>query len=512
MPSSSGAVVTTSGTFTGTMSNGVTSFKGIPYAAPPIGTLRWKPPQPLASIAPGVVAATSFGNICYQHMDTLYATNGAASYPQSEDCLYLNVYAPSDLAGKKPVDIYIHGGAYTTGNGYVFDGTPYAQRGIVFVSFNYRLNIFGYFAHPGLDAESPRHTSGNYGQLDQVAVMQWVRTNIAKFGGDPNNVTIHGQSAGAGAVAAHLVSPLTAGLFKRAILESPYATWRPWHTRATLEAYYAANWPLDSENIATLRALPAQALNSAAPLGSGLLTPEANVYDLSTYNPSVDGYYLPDTDRHLWKSGAFHVVDTLAGNCENEGAAFTLLGDQQWATFATFPTLLSNTYGTNASQATPLYPVSATSPTDPVYQTGFVYGDDWFDYGTRQILNYEAKSWSNVWRYLFISGTSTPTLHSCENGDEFPSSSTTGSAGDPLLSAAIIDTFSQFMKTGNPNGSIVNDWPAYGTNAAYYAITTGGVATPLVGWREGPLQFVDTYTDLRIRRLDDAPSTIGLVV
>ena len=211
---------TKSGVVAGAAANGVVSWKGIPYAAPPVGELRWRAPQPVAPWT-GVRAATEYAHDCMQ----LPFPSDAAPLgtPPAEDCLYVNVWAPETPASAKlPVLFWIHGGGFVNGGSSpsVYDGSAFARRGVVLVSLNHRLGRFGFFAHPSLTRESPNQPLGNYGYLDQIAALRWVRDNVAAFGGDPGNVTIFGESAGGGSVNTLLVSPLARGLFHKAIVES----------------------------------------------------------------------------------------------------------------------------------------------------------------------------------------------------------------------------------------------------------------------------------------------------
>ena len=204
----------------------VVAFKGIPFAAPPVGDLRWKAPQPVQNWE-GVRECKEFSSSAMQSTPApfLMWTSEfiAPAKPLSEDCLYLNLWTANPAsAEKRPVIVFIHGGGFTSGSGSVpiYDGEEMAKAGVVFVTINYRVGIFGFFSHPELTAESPHHTSGNYGLLDQIAALKWVQKNIAAFGGDPTRVTIAGQSAGAFSVNFLVASPLAKGLFQRAIAES----------------------------------------------------------------------------------------------------------------------------------------------------------------------------------------------------------------------------------------------------------------------------------------------------
>src|SRR5215213_1681641 len=249
----------------------VTVFKGIPFAAPPVGQLRWQPPQPPLAWA-GMRAADTFGPICPQLGPPAGSFYQQEFYlheePQSEDCLYLNVWtAAQNETERRPVMVWFHGGALVEGSGSLpsFHGETLARKGVVLVTVNYRLGVFGYFAHPALSAESDRHVSGNYGLLDQIAALRWVRHNIAAFGGDPGNVTIFGQSAGAMSVFALLVSPLAAGLFERAIGQSgsPFS-FRELRTLQQAEqagVERAAGW--GAATLADLRTLSAETLLGA---------------------------------------------------------------------------------------------------------------------------------------------------------------------------------------------------------------------------------------------------------
>ena len=295
--------------------SGVRVYKGIPYAAPPIGRLRWRPPEPAAAWT-GVRPTREFGahsvqGVVWDDIDL----SGAAT---SEDCLHLNVWtpaAPSDGA-RLPVMVWIHGGGFVVGSGAEprYDGARLAARGIVVVTVNHRLNALGFLAHPELTAESEHHSSGAYGFLDLVAALQWVQRNVAAFGGDPDKVTIAGESAGSQATSALMASPLAKGLFARVIGESGAMFASPSRALATLEEAEAAGLGfmrrLGARSLAEMRALPADAILAAAP-GLG-------------FRPIIDGWFLPRSPAEIFAAGEHSDVPLMAGWNKDEGFNFTL--------------------------------------------------------------------------------------------------------------------------------------------------------------------------------------------
>ncbi|HTV21663.1 MAG TPA: carboxylesterase family protein, partial [Polyangiaceae bacterium] len=285
-------------------------FRGIPFAAPPVGERRWHPPEPVAPWT-GTRDAATFSRSCVQRVQRRLLPWTEEYMPQgeiSEDCLALNVWtgAASDVE-RRPVLVYIHGGAYTGGSGdvAVYDGEALAARGIIVVTLNYRVGVFGFFAHPELSAQSGHGASGNYGLLDQIAALAWVQRNIAAFGGDPHNVTVAGQSAGAGSVHLLTVSPLARGLFQRAIAQSG-----PWDTRQRLPERAATEQSglalAHGRSLAELRALPAEALRDEA-LAAGIAT-----------RPSVDGWVVPDQVAAIYARGQESDVPLLTGVTADE--------------------------------------------------------------------------------------------------------------------------------------------------------------------------------------------------
>ena len=284
----------------------VRTFKGIPYAAPPVGPLRWKAPQPAAAWT-GVRKATEYPARCMQapiYSDMIFHDNGP-----SEDCLYLNLWMPAAPAQPRlPVMVWIYGGGFAAGatSEPRQDGGNLSKKGVLVVSMNYRLGIFGFFSHPALAKESGHNATGNYGLLDQVAALKWVRDNIAVFGGDPNNVTIFGESAGSFSVSALMASPLAQGLFRRAIGESGAFfgdTLRPQPRAETEKAGVEfAKSSLGTDSLEALRAKPAaEILQAAAKPGA------------ARFVPNIDGYFLPESVEAIFAAGKQSHVPLLAG-------------------------------------------------------------------------------------------------------------------------------------------------------------------------------------------------------
>ena len=294
-----------------TSTAGIRVFRGIPFAAPPVGDLRWRPPQPPAPWD-GVREADEFGNVCIQPpgVGRLNIAVLEDSPPLDEDCLYLNVWTGAESAAeRRPVMVYAFGGAFTEGGGSValYDGTRLAEKGAVVVTLNYRLGPFGFYVHPDLAAESEHGAAGNYGLMDVVAVLRWVQANIAAFGGDPGNVTLFGQSAGAMMVAVLAASPEADGLFHRGIAQSAGwmgLTMTPMRTRAqTVQQGLEAAAELGAPSLAGLRALLADEIASLS--GAGII---------------VDGWVIPEDLTIVFEEGRQNDVDVLVGSTRDEGS------------------------------------------------------------------------------------------------------------------------------------------------------------------------------------------------
>jgi para-nitrobenzyl esterase len=343
------AVRTRDGLVSGTISkNGnVHIFRGIPFAAPPIGARRWRAPQPVTPWS-GIRKCDSFGPSPMQAKPAPFGVYTSEFLipvePISEDCLYLNVWtAAARPAERRPVLVYIYGGGFVSGGSAcaIYDGEAMANKGLIFVSINYRVGIFGFFSYPGLSAESGHNASGNYGLMDQIAALRWVKENIAAFGGDPANVTIAGQSAGSMSVSCLVASPLAKGLFKRAIGESvasvlnvPGYIQTPTLRQAEEQGSKIAA-QLNASDLTALRAISAdQLLRVAAPRG-----------------PIIDGYVLPETPGGLIAKHRYNLCDLLTGWNNDD---WLLFGPAKNA--AQFKQQLQQQFGARADSAQIFYP------------------------------------------------------------------------------------------------------------------------------------------------------------
>lgn len=325
---------------------GIRAYKGIPFASPPVGRLRWKPPQPVPSWD-GVRKAEQFGPDCPQSAPPP-GTDGDAR-PQSEDCLYLNVWTGADSAQDHlPVMVWIHGGAFTGGSPAVqtYDGAALAKRGVVFVSISYRLGILGFLSHPELSAESPRRVSGNYGLLDQIAALAWVRRNIASFGGDPERITIVGQSAGSMAVSYLATSPLAVGSFSRVIGQTgaAFGLLKPKPLAFAERRGLEFEESVGATSLAELKQRDSMSLVEAA-------MPLADVFS-GVLQPVEDGWAVPSDLGTVYRKGRQSDVPMLIGSNSDE------YGLDQSQTLATYQTLLKSRYGSAEGALFRLFPAS----------------------------------------------------------------------------------------------------------------------------------------------------------
>ncbi len=372
------------------LKTGVCTYKGIPFARPPVGELRWQPPQPPTPWA-GIYEATHFGPRAMQL--PVFGDMSFRSKGMSEDCLYLNVWTPGSSGTENyPVLLYFYGGGHIAGDGSEprYDGGSLAQKGIVVVTANYRLNIFGFLAHPELTHESPHHASGNYGFLDQVAALQWVQQNISAFGGNPDTITIAGESAGSMSVSAMMASPLSRDLITGAIGSSGALMGSlgavPLADAEAIGAAFATG--IGAPTLTALRALPAETLLSA-------ITDTGVRY----FPPVIDGYFLPESLPQLFEAGEQAHVPLLLG-WNSEEMNFTFLMGEIPPTPETFAATVRARFGIYADEVLALY--SATTDGEAIQAATDLAGDLFIGYSTWKWATLHQKTADcPVYRYYY---------------------------------------------------------------------------------------------------------------
>ena len=460
-------ITTTAGPIEGAgRGDGVRSFKGIPFAAPPVGPLRWQPPQPVAKWT-AVRPAAAFGNQCMQRRvfaDMVFRAAGT-----SEDCLYLNVWTPATRAAERlPVLVYFYGGGFIAGDGSEprYDGAALARRGIVTLTVNYRLGPFGFLAHPELTKESPRGASGNYGLLDQAAALAWVRDNIAAFGGDPRKVTIAGESAGSISVSALMASPLSKGLIAGAIGESgamlqPTSPTVPLADAERVGTAFAT--ALGAATLADLRARP------AADILEATARPDAARFPIAR-----DGYFLPKSPAEIFAAGEQARVPLLAGwNSQESGPGNVLRRADP--TPENYAKAVREIFGEHGEAALKVYPGTTA---DEVQQSATdLAGDRFIGFGTwKWIALHAGTGKAPVYRYYYTrprpamrpeKGTAPAArgaAHSAEIeyalGNLATNEVYAWTADDHKVSETFQGYVVNFVKTGNPNGPGLPVWPA----------------------------------------------------
>lgn len=435
---------------------GIRVFLGVPFAAPPIGELRWKAPQAVASWT-GVRTCTKFGPSPMQAKPVRFSM-WTEEYlipaePISEDCLYLNIWSGSTSAKeKRPVLVWIYGGGFTSGGSAVpiYDGEAMAKKGVVFVSINYRVGVFGFFAHPELTRESPHKASGNYGIMDQVAALQWVQKNIAAFGGDPANVTIAGQSAGSMSVNCLVASPLSKGLFHKAIAQSG-------------ASFTRGNAPLSRAEEDGTRILQSMSISSVTELRK---VPADTILKKAQgmRGPIIDGYVLPAAIADIFATGKNANVTLLTGWNEDEGLLF---GPAKKA--ADYRKWAKEQYSSDANTFLKHYP--ATTDEEAARSQLMHSRDMIFGLQNYTWANEQSRQGDKVYLYRFtrkVPATGEYVKYGAFHTGEVPYAydnlkfvNRPWEPDDHTLAAVMSAYWVNFAATGNPNGKRLPLWPAY---------------------------------------------------
>ena len=461
---------------------GVREFRGIPFAAPPLGELRWQPPQPVVPWE-GVLAADHFAAACTQEPTPTSSYNWHRGFVNfSEDCLYLNVWTPASTPDERlPVMIWYHGGGgrMNTASKPEFDGNSLAKKGVVVVTTNYRLDVFGWLAHPELSKESEHGISGNYGALDQLAAIRWVKNNIANFGGDPEKITIFGQSAGSRSVNWLAASPLTKGLIQGVIAESHVV----FNRMETLEEAEATGLEFlkasGKRSIAELRAMSdedllAASLESSMRFGGAI----------------VDGWFLPNDIYTIYSRGEQNDIPLITGATNDEGMALRrgrfpgAAGEQRSGspeTLADYRAWVKFNFGDRADELLKHYPATNDAEAQRVYHD--VYRDINFE-GHRTYAKLQATTGkAPVYLYMFshvpphpeTNGNNPPTpvgaVHSSEYiyvFDNLRMKDYQWTSADRRMAQIMSTYWSNFAKTGNPSGEGAPNWPVYNPNDEYW--------------------------------------------
>lgn len=461
---------------TGKQKSGVRMFKGIPFAAPPVGDLRWQPPQPTKNWK-GVKDAKNFAARCMQQpvfSDMMFRSNG-----MSEDCLYLNVWTPANKKGEKlPVLVYFYGGGFIAGDGseYRYDGESLAAKGIVVVTMSYRLGVYGFFAHPELSKESPKGASGNYGLLDQNAAIRWVKENITNFGGDPNKITIGGESAGSFSVSAQMASPLSKKLISGAIGESGSVL----AIRSGLRFVELAEGEkkgvdfaksLNANSLKELRALTSEQIQEAT----------KNPWQWS-FPMTIDGYFFPESPIKTYEEGKQAKVPLLVGWNSEESNWRAILGQNE-PTPENYEKVINERFKEKAAEVLKLYP--GKSRDEVIDSATDLAGDQFISYSTWKWADIHSRtSGEPVYRYYYAhprpkmkdakpdSPLPKGAVHSAEIeyafGNLAKNEVYAWTDEDYTVSNVMQNFFANFIKTGNPNGANLPEWKVLSTKEPIY--------------------------------------------
>ena len=460
-----------SGQISGVQQDGTWVYLGIPYAKPPVGNLRWKPPEAPDAWS-GIRACTNYGATCPQ-------PPGPVSFGEtSEDCLYLNVWTPAQASTERlPVMVWIYGGAFTTGSGSDprFNGVNLSKQGVIVVTINYRNGMFGFMAHPELSKESSHGCSGNYGLMDMVQALKWVKTNINGFGGDPGRVTVFGQSSGAESVQYLLVSPLAKGLFQRAISESGPRWHYGWISpmNPSLEDAYktgdqmAVNLGCEKtgDQIAAMRAKSSDEVLKAAGYTVQQSDPPTGIQAAV----NVDGWVIPDIPEKLFNAGKQQDVPVLIGENKDDGTLFGGIVQENKIPVAQYQPIIQGAVGdAAAAEVVAMFPVATDAQVGATVSNLLTQMD--FASCARYICGSTiAKTSSKAFLYQFtrVPPTQAGALLGCCHSAELqyvfgnlPASQGYGQQ-DTEISNTMMGYWTRFAKTGDPNGGGSPVWPSY---------------------------------------------------
>jgi para-nitrobenzyl esterase len=445
-------------------------FKGIPYAQPPVGPARWTPPKPVADWR-GVRQATAFGPACLQPVSPPGNIYADALPGMSEDCLSLNVWAPK-AARKAPVLVWIHGGALATGasSEAMYDGARLAREGVVVVSINYRLGVLGWLAHPGLSAESPAGISGNYGLLDQIEALRWVRRNIAAFGGDPANVTIAGESAGGLSVMYLMVAPPARGLFAKAIAESAYMISTP-----ELKADRFGETAAESNGARLAAKLGKTSVAELRAMDAGALTAAAAAAGFAPFG-AIDGKTLPRQLVEAFDRGEQARVPLLAGFNSGEIRSLRMLAPPTPATAQAYEAGIRERYGDLADAFLARYPGGALEESVLAATRDGLYG-----WTAERLVAKQTARGAPAYLYFFdhgypaADGAGLHGFHASElpyvfgTADRLPPRwpKPPATPAEAQLSDAMVGYWTSFARTGAPQAAGEPAWAPYGEGRAY---------------------------------------------
>jgi para-nitrobenzyl esterase len=485
-------------------------FRGIPYAAPPVGDLRWRPPQP-AKAWEGVRECAKFGAAAPQIVSPLLNSFPGMSLgaKTDEDCLYLNVWIPAHKSAEKlPVMVWVHGGGYTFGSDSqpLYEATNLSRRGVIVVGMNYRLGALGFLAHPALNAESDKGVSGNYGLLDQIEALRWVQKNVAAFGGDPQRVTVFGESAGGNSVYSLLLSPLAKGLFQRAIPESggtlnfaqlkKSAYGRESAEQQGIEFAKKCGVAEGPGQLAALRALPVDVLLKSVPgLESSRMINFRNTG--MRLAPIVDGYVIPDDPMTMFQQGTINGVPMIVGANGNEGSMFTLVSKLP-ANAEAFDAILDRDFGPKfAATFKELYPPAQAKKTVTELMGDFSFVDS-----ARFVArNYEhAHAPAYLYNFSHVASGSLGKMLGAHHGSEIAfvfdnlQLGKEHSPADLKVRDAMISYWVQFAATGNPNKAGLPEWPAYSATDDRCLLVTDEIETAQ-HFRQAKLDAIDAVME-----------------